>query len=184
MCNKISQKPIELELELIQFHMAQKPMLRGEVGCARGEVYMKWARERCACGQCRERRYWRARVCKALGWVGVDVKPIRACCRARGLLCCGATSANKSTVTTRMWTQPCATHRAARAEKDPPPNGRGARGLDPAPPPPPRRSCRGSAAPKTVAAHVDLTHGSYMGRGKQTGRGFLMTSAPQRCRKS
>jgi len=25
----------ELELELIQSHMAQKPMLRGEVGCAR-----------------------------------------------------------------------------------------------------------------------------------------------------
>ena len=25
----------ELELELIQAHMAQKPMLRGEVGCAR-----------------------------------------------------------------------------------------------------------------------------------------------------
>jgi len=24
----------ELELELIQFHMAQKPVLRGEVGCA------------------------------------------------------------------------------------------------------------------------------------------------------
>jgi len=26
--------PRELELELIQFHMAQKPVLRGEVGCA------------------------------------------------------------------------------------------------------------------------------------------------------
>ena len=25
---------MELELELIQFHMAQKPVLRGEVGCA------------------------------------------------------------------------------------------------------------------------------------------------------
>ena len=29
-----SQWGIELELELIQSHMAQKPMLRGEVGCA------------------------------------------------------------------------------------------------------------------------------------------------------
>jgi len=28
-------KSTELELELIQSHMAQKPMLRGEVGCAR-----------------------------------------------------------------------------------------------------------------------------------------------------
>ena len=26
--------PVELELELIQPHMAQKPVLRGEVGCA------------------------------------------------------------------------------------------------------------------------------------------------------
>ena len=28
------QRPRELELELIQPHMAQKPVLRGEVGCA------------------------------------------------------------------------------------------------------------------------------------------------------
>ena len=28
--------PTELELELIQLHMAQKPVLRGEVGCECG----------------------------------------------------------------------------------------------------------------------------------------------------
>ena len=39
----------ELELELIQSHMAQEPMLRGEVG-ARVRVIR-------ACGQRRERRY-------------------------------------------------------------------------------------------------------------------------------
>ena len=58
----------ELELELIQSHMAQKPVLRGEVGCA------CVAREVSV-----ERRYGRARVCKALGWVVVGVKPIMAC---------------------------------------------------------------------------------------------------------
>ena len=58
--------PQELELELIQPHMAQKPVLRGKVGCA------CVAREVSV-----ERRYGRARVCKALGWVGVGVKPIR-----------------------------------------------------------------------------------------------------------
>ena len=30
----VSQEPRPLELELIQSHMAQKPVLRGEVGCA------------------------------------------------------------------------------------------------------------------------------------------------------
>ena len=49
----------ELELELIQSHMAQKPMLRGEVG-ARVRVIR-------ACGQRRERRYGWARWCKAPG---------------------------------------------------------------------------------------------------------------------
>ena len=39
---------LELELEFIQFHMAQKPVLRGEVG-ARVRVIR-------ACGQRRERR--------------------------------------------------------------------------------------------------------------------------------
>ena len=43
-----------LELELIQTHMAQKPVLRVEVGA------------RALCGQCRERRHGRARVCKRL----------------------------------------------------------------------------------------------------------------------
>ena len=52
-------KRLELELELIQSHMAQKPMLRGEVG-ARVRVIR-------ACGQRRERRYGRARWCKAPG---------------------------------------------------------------------------------------------------------------------
>jgi len=41
--------PLELELELIQSHMAQKPMLQGEVG-ARVRVIR-------ACGQRRERRF-------------------------------------------------------------------------------------------------------------------------------
>ena len=56
----------ELELELIQSHMAQKPVLRGEVGCAC--VAREVSVERGGMG---ER--------KALGWVGVGVKPIRAC---------------------------------------------------------------------------------------------------------
>ena len=30
----VQRQQCELELELIQFHMAQKPALRGEVGCA------------------------------------------------------------------------------------------------------------------------------------------------------
>jgi len=46
----------ELELEPIQSHMAQKPMLRGEVG-ARVRVIR-------TCGKKRERRYGRARWCK------------------------------------------------------------------------------------------------------------------------
>ena len=39
----------ELELELIQPHMAQKQMLRGEVGCAcvAREVWLKGAEEGC-----------------------------------------------------------------------------------------------------------------------------------------
>ena len=41
-------------------------------------------RVRCACGQCRGKRHGRARVCKAPGWAGVGVKPIRACCEVRG----------------------------------------------------------------------------------------------------
>ena len=49
----------ELELELIQPHMAQKPMLRGEVGAC-----VRVTRE---CGQRREARYGRARWCKAPG---------------------------------------------------------------------------------------------------------------------
>ena len=49
----------ELELELIQPHMAQKPMLRGEVG-ARVRVKREG-------GQRREGRYGRARWCKAPG---------------------------------------------------------------------------------------------------------------------
>ena len=31
----------ELELELIQSHMAQKPVLKGEVGCACGTVHTR-----------------------------------------------------------------------------------------------------------------------------------------------
>jgi len=49
----------ELELELIQSHMAQKPVLRGEVG-----VRVRVIR---ACGLRRERRYERARWCKTPG---------------------------------------------------------------------------------------------------------------------
>jgi len=38
---------LELELELIQSHMAQKPVLRGEVGCAcvAREVSVEWESE-------------------------------------------------------------------------------------------------------------------------------------------
>ena len=46
---------LELELELIQSHMAQKPVLRDEVGCA------------CVA---REVSVERGGMCKALGWVG------------------------------------------------------------------------------------------------------------------
>ena len=75
---------------------AQGPMLRGEVGARALHVRLvpreeaeallnsdsnqynpiwhrsqccgvKWERVRCACGQCRERRHGRARVCKAPG---------------------------------------------------------------------------------------------------------------------
>jgi len=53
------RSPGELELEVIQSHMAQKPVLRGEVG-ARVRVIR-------ACGQRRERRYGRAWWCKAPG---------------------------------------------------------------------------------------------------------------------
>ena len=56
-----------LELELIQSHMAQKQVLRGEVGCA------------CVAREVSVQRGGEARVCKALGWVGMGVKPIRAC---------------------------------------------------------------------------------------------------------
>jgi hypothetical protein len=61
--------PPELELELIQSHMAQKPMLRGEVGAralrVRSDV----------------RGHGQVRLCKALdcGRCGC-LKPIRACC--------------------------------------------------------------------------------------------------------
>ena len=48
-----------VELELVQSHSAQKPMLRGEVG-ARVRVIR-------ACGQRRERRFGRARWCKSPG---------------------------------------------------------------------------------------------------------------------
>ena len=47
----------ELELEQAQSHMAQKPMLRGDVGA---RVYVIRA-----CGQRQEGRYGRARWCKA-----------------------------------------------------------------------------------------------------------------------
>ena len=50
---------LDTEVEVAQPHMAQKPMLRGEVG-ARVRVIR-------ACGQRRERRYGRARWCKAPG---------------------------------------------------------------------------------------------------------------------
>jgi hypothetical protein len=59
----------ELELELIQSHMAQKPMLRGEVGaCAlRGVLDV--------------RGHGQVRLCKALGCGRCGcLKPIRACC--------------------------------------------------------------------------------------------------------
>ena len=49
-------KSPELELELIQSHMAKKPMLRGEVG-ARALRVRSVSRG----------VHWRARVCKALG---------------------------------------------------------------------------------------------------------------------
>ena len=60
---------IELELELIQSHMAQKPMLRGEVGAralrVRSDV----------------RGHGQVRLCKALGCGRCGcLKPIRACC--------------------------------------------------------------------------------------------------------
>ena len=59
----------ELELELIQSHMAQKPMLRGEVGAralrVRSDV----------------RGHGQVRLCKALGCGRCGcLKPIRACC--------------------------------------------------------------------------------------------------------
>ena len=59
----------EVELELIQPHMAQKPMLRGEVGaralCVRSDV----------------RGHGQVRLCKALGCGRCGcLKPIRACC--------------------------------------------------------------------------------------------------------
>ena len=50
---------LELELELIQPHMTQKPVLRGEVGASVRVIR--------ACGQRRERRSGRARWCKAPG---------------------------------------------------------------------------------------------------------------------
>ena len=58
-----------LELELIQSHMAQKPMLRGEVGAralrVRSDV----------------RGHRQVRLCKALGCGRCGcLKPIRACC--------------------------------------------------------------------------------------------------------
>ena len=57
------------ELELIQSHMAQKPMLRGEVGAralrVRSDV----------------RGHGQVRFCKALGCGRCGcLKPIRACC--------------------------------------------------------------------------------------------------------
>ena len=60
---------LELELELIQSHMAQKPMLRGEVGAralrVRSDV----------------RGHGQVRLCKALGCGRCGcLKPIRACC--------------------------------------------------------------------------------------------------------
>ena len=60
---------LELELELIQPHMAQKPMLRGEVGAralrVRSDV----------------RGHGQVRLCKALGCGRCGcLKPIRACC--------------------------------------------------------------------------------------------------------
>ena len=65
----------ELELELIQSHMAQKPMLRGEVGAralrVRSDV----------------RGHGQVRLCKALGCGRCGcLKPIRACCVALFIL--------------------------------------------------------------------------------------------------
>ena len=60
----------ELELELIQPHMAQKPVLRGEVGCAC--VAREVSVERGGIGE-------RGCARRLGGWVGVGVKPIRAC---------------------------------------------------------------------------------------------------------
>ena len=45
---------------------------------------------RCACGLCRKRGYGRARVCRALKWVWVGVKPIRACLK-QFMVCLEAT---------------------------------------------------------------------------------------------
>ena len=59
----------ELELELIQSRMAQKPVLRGEVGCAC--VAREVSVERGCMGE-------RGCARRLGGWVGVGVKPIRA----------------------------------------------------------------------------------------------------------
>ena len=56
--------PAGLELELILSHMAQGPVLRGEVGA---RTLRLWSVSR--------EGAWRARVCRALGWVGVGVRP-------------------------------------------------------------------------------------------------------------
>ena len=64
----------ELELELIKSRMAQKPMLRGEVGCACVACEVRVKR-----GGMGERGCAR----RLGGWVDVGVKPIRACCGGR-----------------------------------------------------------------------------------------------------
>ena len=63
---------------LIQSHMAQKPIMRGEMGARALRVR----------SVSREEAWASAGVQGA--WVGVGVKPIRACCRIRGPPCCGA----------------------------------------------------------------------------------------------
>jgi len=72
----------ELELELIQSHVAQKPVLRGEVGCAC--VAREVSVERGGMGEhgCARRLG---------GWVWVRSRLGRVCvCGVRGPLCCGA----------------------------------------------------------------------------------------------
>jgi hypothetical protein len=63
---QVKRRGYQLELELIQTHMTQKPMLRVEVGVV--------SCSRCACvahkGHARESRgAWASAACKAIGYV-------------------------------------------------------------------------------------------------------------------